>query len=54
MKQYLLLKYPHCTGTKIVKNAKDKGIQGYDCQKLEHDGQVMDWVLMPKATQVYS
>ena len=37
-----------------MKNRKEKGIQPYDCQKLEHDGQVIDWVLMPKASQIYS
>ena len=54
MEQYLLLKCLHCAGTKMVNNGIEKQVQPYRCQKLEHDGQVIDWVLMPKASQIYS
>ena len=54
MEQYLLLKCPHCTGTKIVKNGIQKKVQPYRCQKLEYASQIMDWVLMPRASEVYS
>ena len=42
-----LLNCPHCAVIKIVKNGKEKEVQRYRCQKLEHDSQVIDWVLMP-------
>ena len=53
MEQYLLLKYPHCAGIKIVKNGKEKRIQHYDCQKLEHDSQVMHEKVIVMYVEIY-